>query len=321
MHSTHAPPHLRHDPLADRTVIVAPQRADRPNELAGATIPCPFCAGHESLTPPDVLRAPAALSVPWRARIVPNRFPVASTETTAVLATAQDEPAARGVHDVVIESPYHVRSILDVDPAGWCDAWELCRRRLADLADRGDLAWGMVFKNSGPAAGASLEHVHSQLVALDFVPQGFAAEIESARRSTDPFGDLLRAADREERIVESLGDLVAVVPPAPRQPFETWILPRSAEPHFHATDPGRVAALAALTQSIIGRLERLVPRADYNWWLHQMPYAAPDALAAAWHWHLEIMPRINGLAGFELGTGCHINTVAPRDAARRLRMA
>ena len=321
MHSTHAPPHLRHDPLAARTVIVAPQRADRPNELAGATIPCPFCAGHESLTPPDVLRAPAALSAPWRARIVPNRFPVASTETAAASGTPQDGPAARGVHDVVIESPDHVRSILDVDPAGWCDAWELCRRRLADLADRGDLAWGMVFKNSGPAAGASLEHVHSQLVALDFVPQGFAAEIESARRSADPFGDLLRAADREERIVESLGDLVAVVPPAPRQDPRLERLPRSAEPHFHATDPGRVAALAALTRSIIGRLERLVPRADYNWWLHQMPYAAPAAVAAAWHWHLEIMPRINGLAGFELGTGCHINTVAPQDAARRLRMA
>ena len=150
MHSTHAPPHLHHDPLADRTVIVAPQRADRPNELAGATIPCPFCAGHESLTPPDVLRAPAALSVPWRARIVRNRFPVASTETAAASGAPQDGPAARGVHDVVIESPDHVRSILDVDPAGWCDVWELCRRRLADLADRGDLAWGMVFKNSGP---------------------------------------------------------------------------------------------------------------------------------------------------------------------------
>ncbi len=306
-------------------MIVAPQRAERPNELAGGSIACPFCAGNESLTPPDVLRAPADPAGAWRARIVPNRFPVADDLRANATDGLDGADAARGVHDVVIESPAHLRSILDVDPAGWRDAWELCRRRLADLADRGDLAWGMVFKNAGAAAGASLEHVHSQLVALDFVPQGVAAELAAAARVADPFGDLLRAAGREERIVMESGDLVAIVPPAPRQPFETWILPRSPEPHFHATVPHRVTALAAVTQAIIGRLDRLVPAVDYNWWLHQFPYAGSGAAAgranasAAWHWHLEIMPRINGLAGFELGTGCHINTVPPREAARRLR--
>ena len=332
MRSTHAPPHLRHDPLTARTVIVAEARADRPNELAGATIACPFCAGHESLTPPDVLRSPAA-SGGWTARIVPNQFPITQCPVARCAVdrdaprTAADRRAARGVHDVVIESPTHARSILEVDPAGWCDAWHLCRRRLADLAARGDLAWGMVFKNSGAAAGASLEHVHSQLVALDFVPDGFAAELAAAGRAVDPFGDLLLAADREERIVETSGDLVALVPAAPRQPFETWILPRTAEPHFHATSTARVESLAALTRSLVGRLETLVPGGAYNWWLHQYPYAsssraaadAHPAQVAAWHWHLEIMPRINGLAGFELGTGCHITTMSATAAAQRLR--
>jgi UDPglucose--hexose-1-phosphate uridylyltransferase len=334
MRSTHAPPHLCHDPLTARSVIVAEERADRPNELSGATIACPFCAGHESLTPPDVLRAPAVAApsavlsagAAWTARIVPNQFPVACDGPTGGANAAGRRPA-RGVHDVVIESPAHVRSILEVDPAGWRDAWHLCRRRLADLADRGDLAWGMVFKNSGAAAGASLEHVHSQLVALDFVPDGFAAELAAVERAVDPFGDLLRAAADEDRIVEESGDLVALVPPAPRQPFETWILPRSAEPHFHATAAARVESLATLTRSLVGRLDRLVPGAAYNWWLHQYPYggvprAGVDARrAAAWHWHLEIMPRINGLAGFELGTGCHVTTMAAVAAARRLRSA
>ena len=120
---------------------------------------------------------------------------------------------------------------------------------------------------------------------------------------------------------------MAVVPPAPRQPFETWILPRSAELYFHATTSDRVAALAALTQSLIGRLDRLLPQADYNWWLHQPPsvHAVTTSLGAPvparWHWHLEIMPRLNGLAGFELGAGCHITTATPQDSARRLREA
>ena len=169
--------------------------------------------------------------------------------------------------------------------------------------------------------------MHSQLVALDFVPPAMLAELAVAGRTADPFGDLLRLAAAENRIVEQAGDLVALVPPAPRQPFETWILPLTAEQYFHATSPDRVAALAALTQSVIGRLDRLLPESDYNWWLHQPPYAHAVAshldapVPACWHWHLEIMPRINGLAGFELGAGCHITTATPQDSARRLRDA
>jgi UDPglucose--hexose-1-phosphate uridylyltransferase len=337
MRSTHDTPHLHHDPLTARTVFTAPGRAQRPNELEGATIRCPFCAGNESLTPPALLQSPRSAAEPWRARIVPNQFPIVTDTATGPPCEAGEvsQPAAEtstqrpahGVHDVVIESPEHIRSILAIDPADWRAVWELCRERLATLADRSGLAWATVFKNSGARAGASLEHVHSQLVALDFVPPAILAELAVAGRTADPFGDLLRQAACEDRIVEEAGDLVAVVPPAPRQPFETWILPRTAELYFHATTSDRVAALAVLTQSIIGRLDRLLPQADYNWWLHQPPYGHAVAthlgapVPARWHWHLEIMPRINGLAGFELGAGCHITTATPQDSARRLREA
>ena len=327
MRSTHDTPHLHHDPLTARTVFVAPGRAQRPNELEGATIRCPFCAGNESLTPPALLRSPRSAAEPWRARIVPNRFPIV-TDTAAETSTQTlTQTPAHGVHEVVIESPAHVRSSLAIDPADWRDVWELCRERLAMLADRGDIAWATVFKNSGSRAGASLEHVHSQLVALDFVPPAILAELAVAGRTADPFGDLLRQAAAEDRIVEQAGDLVALVPTAPRQPFETWILPLTAERYFHATTSDRVAALAALTQSLIGRLDRLLPESDYNWWLHQPPSVHAAAthvgapVPARWHWHLEIMPRINGLAGFELGAGCHITTATPQDSARRLRDA
>jgi UDPglucose--hexose-1-phosphate uridylyltransferase len=331
MRSTDQLPHLHHDPLTDRTVVVAPARADRPNELEGGSVRCPFCVGNESLTPPDLLRAPRSSAEPWRARIVPNQFPIA-TDVPAAAPRAVGSGAslprpAHGVHDVVIESPAHVGSILAIDPAGWREVWELCRERLAIISRRGDLAWATVFKNSGIRAGASLEHVHSQLVGLDFVPPAIQAELATASRCADPFGDLLRQAAAEDRIVEEAGDLVAMVPPALRQPFETWILPRTAELYFHGTTDDRVAALATLTQSLIGRLDRLAPGADYNWWLHQPPYPRPTggppplSVPSRWHWHLEIMPRINGLAGFELGAGCHITTMASQDSARRLREA
>ena len=255
---------------------------------------------------------------------MPNRYPVVghAPRAAADRDQAADRPA-HGVHEVLVESPTHDRSILAQTPAAWCDVWELARRRLAMLAARDDLAWATLFKNSGPLAGASLVHVHSQIVGFDFVPQLIEAEIAAATRAADPFGRLVRDAAAADLVVAEEGDLVLLVPPAPRQPYEAWIVPRGPEPRFAATTAANVRALAGLTRSFVARLERLVPPADYNWWLHDLPAAAPTARAVAdrWHWHLEIVPRLNPLAGLELGTGCHITTVTPAESARRLREA
>jgi len=314
-----ADPRIHHHPLAVRTVFVAPRRAARPADLGldavHADAPCPFCPGHESLTPPAVLRAPAIEEAPWHARIIPNRYPVVEP-----LATEDgDVRPAHGVHEVVIESAAHVRSILAVPRDRWREVWELIRRRLEMLAADERLVWATVFKNSGEHAGASLEHLHSQLVALDFVPPVMAAELAAAAAMTDPFGDLVRRAEATGCVVATAADLVALVPPAPRQPFETWIVPRVSEPHFHATSAARVAALADLTQDVVARLAQAAPRADFNWWLHQAPFTRPAVESPQhWHWHLEILPRLAHFAGFELGTGCHITTAAPEESARLL---
>lgn len=323
-------PRRHYDPLAVRTVFVAPKRAERPIEsdtsaaaLSARLADCPFCSGRESLTPPAVLRMPPEADKPWHARIIPNRYPVVEEFGAAAEPhlSAYSCPA-HGVHDVVVESPDHVRSILDIEPQRWRDVWELCRQRLAMLAGRSDLAWATVFKNSGPGAGASLEHLHSQLVALDFVPPAIAAELVAAGRSATAFAELVRFAEAEGRVVAECADLVAFVPHAIRQPYETWILPRSAEAWFHATSPPRVTALATLTQDIVARLDRIAPGADYNWWLHQAPFPTPGGgqpPPANWRWHLEILPRLTSFAGFELGTGCHISVATPAESACRLR--
>ncbi|MEI6239501.1 MAG: DUF4921 family protein [Planctomycetia bacterium] len=324
----HPAPQRHHEPLALRTVFVAPQRAERPVLTGGGGIAadCPFCTGHESRTPPTVMQCPADVKRPWHVRLVPNQFPVVTdaAPTTAPRDLAGLRQPAHGVHEVLVESPTHERSILAIDADRWRDAWELCRGRLAMLAERPDLAWAFVFKNSGPAAGASLEHVHSQLVALDFLPPLVAGKIAIAGCAGDPFGALIRQAEAEDRIVAEQGDLVALVPHAPRQPFETVILPRTACRHYHAADADAVTALAALTQRIIARLTRIAPQANYNWWLHQAPFASVGASAPGiehWHWHLEILPRLSEFAGFELATGCHITTMSPVESARRLREA
>ncbi len=310
-------PWVVHDPLTGRPVFVAPQRGGKPDDraLRAALEPtadprdwCPFCAGNESATPPAEVRAPADESFPWRARIVPNAFPIA---------------ADPGVHDVVIESSRHDRSILEVPPETWRDVCAICRDRLATLATRQEIAWATVFKNSGPAAGASLEHVHSQIIGLEAVPPVMQAELEAVRRDRGLFGRLLADARTDDRVITEAGGLVALVPPAPRQPYETWLVSAAAELYFHAATPSRVAALAALTRDLAARLDRLSAGCHFNWWLHQAPFrmADDDPAGRHWHWHLEVLPRLAELAGFEIGTGCHITTLDAVEAARRLRAA
>jgi UDPglucose--hexose-1-phosphate uridylyltransferase len=330
-----SPPPPRRDPLVHhddgtgRSVFVAPGRDERPGDAelvaahgsSDAAAWCPFCAGNEARTPADVLRAPVDPAA-WQARIIPNRYPFVA-EAAAAGGANDGGRSALGVHDVVIESPRHDTSILTVEPDGWRAAWELVRRRLASLAERGDLAWGTVFKNSGPRAGASLEHVHSQLVAVDFLPPAVRAELEAAGRRADPFADLLAAARAAGRIVSDTDGLVTLVPPAPRQPCELWIVPADRRPFFHAAAPATAAALADLTRDLIRRLAKILPGVDYNWWLHEAAWRPGDAAAATdrWHWHLEILPRATELAGFELATGCHITAVPAAEAAARLRDA
>lgn len=338
------PPRLFHDAIVARPVFVAPDRLARPGDIdepGGHLAPldrCPFCRGNESLTPPPVLRAPPAdpglpHGGPWRSRIVPNQFPIVHCPlgTAAVLPSADPAPTdlALGTHDVLVESPDHLASITAIDPPGWREAWVLCQERLRLLAGDASIAWATVFKNSGAAAGASLVHVHSQIVGLPLVPPVIQAELAAAARpdaAGAPFALLIDEAAAAGRIVaESAAGLVALVPPAPRQPFETWILPREPVPFFAEATAAHVASLADLTRWYVTRLESLVPGASYNWWLHQPPFARPAAAphpgARGYRWHLEIVPRINGLAGFELGTGCHASTHTPEDCAEQLRGA
>lgn len=313
------------DPLSGRAVFVAPERARRPLEEELAA--CPFCAGNEHLTPHEVARIPADATRAWEARLIPNRYPVVvdrgggRADRAAGDGVPESRPA-HGVHDVIVESPRHDTSILSIETRSWRASWELVRRRFARLSQRDDLAWGMVFKNSGAAAGASLDHVHSQLVALDFVPPPVVAKL-AAPAGEDAFDRIIREAEHDRRIVARSTDLVALVPSAPRQPLETWLIPRSPGAWFHAAEPSVVVGLADLLREVVARIERAAPGTQFNWWLHQAPFEQAGGerrvVPAGWRWHVEILPRISPLAGFELGTGCHIAIMSPAEAARRLR--
>lgn len=319
---------LRHDPIRDHWVLIAEDRARRPNEWtaregAGPGEPCPFCPGNEGMTPPASHVAPGPHG--WRVRVVPNKYP-------ALVPAGPEAPPeesilvpgtlpARGGHEVVVETPHHERDFDAFDDEEAALVLGVYRERfLRWSAEPGVLAV-VPFKNFGPRAGATLSHPHGQIAALPIVPPATAREQERAealgiRRGACIWCAALEEAEGAGRSVARNSGAIAVVPFAARVPFETWILPLRHESRFGDAAPESVRAAAGLLRSLIARLKRVVPGAAYNWVLHAgAPGGRPDPQQ---HWRIEVIPRTSQLAGFELGTGMYLSVVSPEHAAQRL---
>lgn len=330
-------PQLRQDPITGHRVLISTERARRPQQFEPAparavALDCPFCAGNEALTPPAVWEVPdpAALGR-WRVRVIPNKYPAVSHQPAAQIAPSPHPPLsssrpceALGAHEVIVESPNHARTITELSAEHFADVLAAYRSRMQFWKARRELeiATVLVFKNHGPLAGASLEHAHSQLLAMPWVPTALAEELSGAEARHAQDGACvfcqLVARERAEgaRIVAEGQDFLAFCPFASRFPFETWLLPKSHASHFESSRSS-LTELASLVQQLLGRMETLAPGLAYNYWLHSAPLNRLEL--ASYHWHIEIAPRLATLAGFELGGGWNINPVAPEDAADQLR--
>ena len=322
-------PEFREDPLSGSRIIFAPQRGDRPQDYSQnrpdeASGRCPFCRGAERETPPAVAEytLPNTLG-PWQVRVVPNKFPAVNSDLPPDFS--QPGPAAgpaTGLHEVIVESPEHHRSFTQLSPAQQKLVLRAYGDRLRAARDAG-WAYGLVFKNVGAAAGASLEHTHSQMLALPFLPQKIGAELAITREHYQRhqrtlLRDVLeRELNETRRIILQLDPFVAFCPYASRTPYETWIVPRTAWNCFEGLPDDALEPLAACIHSILRRLESLVPAISYNLLLHTNPF--DTSFAQHYHWRMEILPRVTKLAGFEWATGCFINTILPEDAAAQLR--
>jgi len=226
-----------------------------------------------------------------------------------------------GDHEVVIETPRHNAKLSDLQVEEMENILWAYRERIRDMKTDSRFRYAMVFKNYGTAAGASLEHSHSQLIALPIVPKRVFEEMEGARnyynyRDRCIFCDIIRQEIREEiRIIEENGEIIALAPFASRFPFETWILPKDHRPSFE--EMGDYKALAQILLSILNRMDRILDNPPYNFVIHTSHFR--ESYNEYYHWHLEIMPKLTKVAGFEWGTGFYINPTLPEDAAKSFR--
>ncbi len=336
-------PEYRQDPLSLRWVIVGSDRAARPQEFVERTdrrsdFGCPFCAGNEEQTPVAVQMYPAtngrAKSVPWQVRVVPNKYPALTTDADNEFAGAETsrpnqngslhrQRSGFGQHEVIIESPEHIISLTELSPTNQTLVWQAYQDRLRALRQDGRFTYVQIFKNVGAAAGASLEHTHSQVVALPWTPDDVQKEVDRFAQHRIKTGKslLTQIIDEElasgERIIAQSPRFVAFCPWASRFPYQVCIAPRQQSPSIEHLEAGELGELATIVGKMIGRIERTLVAPAYNLILHTEPFDIDSH--DHYHWHIEIFPRLTKAAGFEWSTGCWLNPHLPEAAAAALR--
>jgi UDPglucose--hexose-1-phosphate uridylyltransferase len=231
--------------------------------------------------------------------------------------------AAIGAHEVIVETPRHVDRMSALSEQELHDVLETYVTRLRQWRDTGRYAYGLIFKNQGARAGASLAHLHSQFIALPNLPPVVVAEFDRAthdfqERRCCPYCRIVEFERMEAiRMVLDTNDFVAFCPSASVQPFEAWLLPARHEPFFEDSRSDSLDRLTAVLFDLLRRIEAVVPESAYNMLLRTAPWLGGGH---DWcHWRIEILPRSSSFAGFELASGMFINSLAPERAASKLR--
>lgn len=327
-------PELRKDPVIGRWVIISTERGKRPSDFTAPPKKqesklCPFCSGNEASTPPEILafrpdQSPAN-QPGWTLRVIPNKYPALKIEGEINREGRGifDKMNGVGAHEVIIETPDHSKELADLDLKRVEDVLWAYRLRTIDLKNDPRFRYILIFKNQGVEAGASLEHSHSQLIATPIVPKRVSEELDGSKRYYDYkerciFCDIVRQEIEDNvRVVNQNESFISLEPFAARFPFETWIMPKKHYSSFDEIKQQEVPALAEILKDTLNRLSKALNSPPYNYVMHTRP--VDGRFSKEYHWHIEIMPKLTKVAGFEWGTGFYINPTTPEDACNYLR--
>jgi UDPglucose--hexose-1-phosphate uridylyltransferase len=328
---------LRRDPIVGRWVIVDTDHPNKPEDFEYEQyIPkggvCPFCYGNESMTPPEInsFRDPnTGPNTPgWQVRVVPNKFPALQIEgeLNRTGVGMYDKSNGIGAHEVLIESPYHSKDISDLLSQEVENIIAMSCLRAKDLIKDKRFKYLLLFRNYGHAAGASLEHTHTQIVALPMVPKNVMEEIRGAQnyfeyRERCVFCDIIRQETQEkERIILENKYFLSFCPFVSRFPFEIWIIPKRHNAYFYQMPEEEIPYLATILKDTITRIKKVFINLSYNFIVHSSPVNGNTGIEY-YHWHIELMPKLTRVAGFEWGTGFYIDPTPPELAVEYLKAA
>jgi UDPglucose--hexose-1-phosphate uridylyltransferase len=326
---------LRKDPISGRWVIISVERGKRPTDFMSPSKRkrggfCPFCPGNEYTTPPEIMAFRPSdsqhNSLGWTLRVMANKFPALHIfgDLNKTGEGMFDKMNGVGAHEVIIETPDHMASLATMPLKGVEDALWAYHLRISDLKKDNRIKYVLVFKNEGDAAGASLEHSHTQLIALPIIPKLVREETESAKRYYEMkerciFCDVInQELESRKRVIYENAQYVALAPFAPSAPFETWILPKKHQSVFCPLD-NSFGSLAEILQVVLKQIDKILDIPPYNFVLHTSPFN--DEKNEYYHWHIELVPKLTKIAGFEWGSGFYINPTPPEESAKFMREA
>ncbi|KAF0216081.1 MAG: UDPglucose--hexose-1-phosphate [Geobacteraceae bacterium] len=336
---------LRWDPLKLHWVIIATDRGRRPRDFqveteAAEMTSCPFCYGNENKTPGEIfaIRSSGPPNSPnWKVRVIPNKYPALRIEGDLNKRGygLYDVMSGIGAHEIIVETPDHERGLADLTPAEITDVLVAYRTRYLDLRKDLRFRYMVLFKNHGTRAGATLSHAHSQLIAVPLTPPVAATELKICREFYDTkerciFCDLIEfELSAGDRVVREFANFVTVTPYASCFPFELRLYPKKHSHDFALMNDGQLSELAVALKDMLLRLKTVLKDPPYNFILHTAPpmqqrLGKPEywsSISYDYHWHIELVPRLTQIAGFEWGTGFFINPTSPEDAAAFLREA
>ncbi len=234
-----------------------------------------------------------------------------------------DTISGTGANEVIIESLKHNSDFDSMDGASVTSVFQVYKERMEDLSKDGRIDYMLIYKNRGLKAGANTMHLHSQLMALPVVPKSVSDEIDSSSnyfnyKSRCVYCDLI---DNElllkERVVAENSGFILMTPFASQTPFEMWVLPKRHSCHYQKISKEEIELLAEIMKTAVTKLNKALARPNYNYMIHTAPVKSPDLLY--YHWHIEILPRVKPVAGFEWGSGFYINPTLPEEAAAFMR--
>ncbi len=345
---------IRINPIVPtQSVLVATARSMRPKQAEQAAPrdtrkhvdTCPFCSGNEHMTPPQIATYPAGEN--WRIRIVENLYPVLGDDRQNPNFSfgLQQTIDGYGRHEVIIDHNHHGIALHEMSVEHLAMLFGAYRDRMVDLYSSDErLRYVLVFKNFGPAAGGSIPHTHSQIIAMPVVPDNVQAEVDASQRFFDKnhhcifcalidealtfeatiydreSGRVRRKLDVGQYVIERGERFIAIKPFASRYEWEIHILPLHHQSDYRPVTAEDLSDLGGVLKRTMARLEAVLGGVQYNYFLHSL---SPDKAAGggkeSFHWHLEICPRTSIPTGFELGAGLFVNTISPEDAAAQLR--
>jgi len=306
-------PRLIIDPYLNQSVIYAPNRAKRPRNPKQSKKECPFCPKHEAKTPPTAYQILDLTMKKWQVRVVPNKYPF----LTPVSSRLSGKTKICGFHEVIVEVPEHKKKWHSYSNHSLLAVFQAICDRMDHFTRRKKIKSVIFFKNEGTQSGASLPHPHSQIVALPFIPSALKKKITASRKHHRKHGNCwycqsIKRSQKEKRQVCETQSFVAITPVISNFPYQVQIFPKK---HLHDFQSSQASYgdLAKIVKVTIRSMFKKLKDPDYNVLLHTAPNQN------AFHWHLEILPRFEGIAGFEIAAGIDINPITPERAAIDLK--